>query len=129
MNLAAIWSDQGRYGEAERVLDRTLQMSESALGRTHHQTLATLAVLLELYRQQARYEDAEPLALCLLDRQRKTLGDRAPATLETMKLLAHLAMQQHEYVRARPLLEHLLPLCGPVLEAGYPMCLVAMAEY
>ena len=54
-NLALLYQDQGRYGEAEPLLKRALEAKERVLGREHPDTLTSVNNLAVLYRDQGRY--------------------------------------------------------------------------
>jgi len=60
-NLAALYDEQERYEEAERLYDLALKITEGALGPEHPQTAAIVNNLALFYRQQGRYEEAERL--------------------------------------------------------------------
>ena len=58
-NLAALYSDQGRYADA--VLQRSLAVKEKTLGLDHPDVALSLTNLGFLCGDQGRYSDAEPL--------------------------------------------------------------------
>jgi tetratricopeptide (TPR) repeat protein len=60
-NLAAVNYDQGRYGEAEPLLQRVLDMRERILGPENPHTAIAVNNLALVYREQGRYEEAERL--------------------------------------------------------------------
>jgi len=53
-NLAGLYVHQGRYGEAEPLYGRALQLSQEVLGEAHPQTLSSLNQLATLYESQDR---------------------------------------------------------------------------
>jgi len=59
--LAVVYSDQGRYAEAESLLKRALQIYERAGRKNHPWTAECMHDLATLYERQQRYQEAEPL--------------------------------------------------------------------
>jgi tetratricopeptide (TPR) repeat protein len=62
-NLAGLYRAQGRYGEAEPLYQRSLQIVEQQLGADHPDVATSLNNLAGLYKAQGRYGEAEPLYL------------------------------------------------------------------
>jgi tetratricopeptide (TPR) repeat protein len=60
-NLAANYSDQGRYSDAEPLLSRSLAIYEKVLGPAHPDLAPVLSNLAFLYDRQGRFADAEPI--------------------------------------------------------------------
>jgi len=58
-NLAGLYKDQGRYGEAEPLYKRSLAIDEKALAPDHPKVATALGNLASLYDDQGRYADAE----------------------------------------------------------------------
>jgi len=58
-NLGALYSNQGRYGDAEVMHKRALAGYEKALGSEHTSTLSTVNNLGNLYKNQGHHKDAE----------------------------------------------------------------------
>jgi tetratricopeptide (TPR) repeat protein len=56
-----VYSDTGRYAEAEALYERVRAIYEKALGPEHPWTATTLANLACVYRDTGRYADAEQL--------------------------------------------------------------------
>ncbi|MCG9885365.1 MAG: tetratricopeptide repeat protein, partial [Cyanobacteria bacterium] len=57
-NLAGLYESQGRYGEAEPLYRRSLEIYEQVLGADHPNTAASLNNLAALYQSQGRYGEA-----------------------------------------------------------------------
>ena len=74
-NLAVLYRSQGRYGDAEPLLQRALQLCREVLGEKHPSTLDTLSNLAALYRSQGRFGEAEPLYTDALKLSREVLGE------------------------------------------------------
>src|SRR5262249_26644877 len=60
-SLAQLYSDQGRYGEAQALYERALASREQVLGRYHPSVSVILIPLADLYRTRGRYAEAEAL--------------------------------------------------------------------
>ena len=86
--------NQGRYGEAEPLLEQVLQLRREVLGERHPDTLASLDNLAALYLNQGRYGEAEPLYEQALQLRREVLGERHPDTLQSLNDLAALYDRQ-----------------------------------
>ncbi len=75
---------QGRYKEAEPLLQRALKIRQEQLGGEHPDTAASLNNLAGLYESQGRYQEAEPLlqrAVTIVVRQ---LGEEHPHTQQVI---------------------------------------------
>jgi tetratricopeptide (TPR) repeat protein len=59
-NLAEVYRNQGRYGDADPLYRRSLAILERAFGRDHPLVASTLNNLGVLYDRQGRYAEAEP---------------------------------------------------------------------
>ncbi len=60
-NLANLYTEQGKYAEAEPLYQRALRIWEQALGPDHPQVAYPLNGLANLYKEQGKYAEAEPL--------------------------------------------------------------------
>lgn len=84
----------GLYPEAQRHLERALELQDRALPREHRDRLHTLNNLAEVYWYQDKYEQAEPLFAAALAGRRRVLGDSHRETLSTMTNVATLQLAQ-----------------------------------
>jgi tetratricopeptide (TPR) repeat protein len=70
--LAAAYLKQGRYAEAEPLVQRALAIAEKARGADHPDIATSLNNLVTVYQSEGRYAEAEPLlkrALAIWERQ------------------------------------------------------------
>ena len=104
-NLAALYHEQERYDDAERLYRRTLDLQERSLGRRHPDTLITRGNLGELLADRGETERAETLLLDVLRDKRSVFGDDNPSTLYTLRLLARVYRDAGQPERAEPLLD------------------------
>ena len=89
-NLAELYRSQGRYEEAEPLLQKSLELSQRLLGEDHPNVALSYNNLAELYRSQGRYEEAELLYQKALEIASKSLGVNHPNTItfrENLKFL------------------------------------------
>jgi tetratricopeptide (TPR) repeat protein len=73
-NLGLLYESQGRYGNAEPLLKRSLAIAEKTLGTNNPDFATSLSSLASLYEAQGRYGDAEPLFKRSLEINEKALG-------------------------------------------------------
>ncbi|MGB3188457.1 MAG: CHAT domain-containing protein, partial [Limnoraphis sp.] len=99
-NLALLYSDQGRYDEAEPLYQRSLAIYEKALGGNHPDVANSLHNLALLYRDQGRYSEAEPLYQRSLAIREKALGENHPDVAQSLNNLALLYQVQGDTTQA-----------------------------
>ena len=87
-NLAALYSAQGKYAEAEPLYQRSLRIREKALGREHPDIALSLNNLATLYNNQGKYAEAEPLFQRSLAIHEKVFGPDHPFTVAVRSNLA-----------------------------------------
>ena len=78
-NLAFLYYSQGRYGKAEPLYVRALQIKETQLA-DHPDTATSLNNLAKLYYSQERYGEAEPLYVQAIIICLQRLGEDHPNT-------------------------------------------------
>jgi tetratricopeptide (TPR) repeat protein len=101
--IGTTYKDLGLYPDAQRHLERALDLRRRALGEEHPGTLMTMSSLALIYRYQAKYAQAEPLLVQALAIQRRVLGEEHRQTLDTMDLLALLYEDEGQYPVAESL--------------------------
>ncbi|MBV9225662.1 MAG: serine/threonine protein kinase [Acidobacteriaceae bacterium] len=120
------YGDLGLYSDAQRQIERTLQLRRAVLGGGHRDTLRTMHTLAELYQAQGKYPDAEALYGKVLEAQRQILGEEHPDTIDAMHGLAVLYRNQGRYAQAESLLAKALALQRRVLGEEHPNTLIGM---
>jgi len=101
----AYWA-QGKYDEAEPLLQRALNISEQSLGPDHPLTATTLEGLGSLYLSQGKYDQAEPLLQRALSISEQTISpDHLLITTSALVGLGGLYLNQGKYEQAEPLLQ------------------------
>jgi tetratricopeptide (TPR) repeat protein len=99
-NLASLYQDQGRYGEAEPLLRRALAARERMLGAEHPDTLGSINNLALLYLAQGRYGEAQPLFRRSLAARVRMLGAEHPDTITFQLNLAVNLVNQSKLTQA-----------------------------
>src|SRR5262249_36398539 len=99
-NLAGLYRAQGRYGDAEPLLKRTIAIYEKALGSEHPNVGASLNNLGEVYRAEGRHDQAEPLYDRALAIWEHALGPDHPNVVAPLNNLALLHFLQRDWARA-----------------------------
>jgi len=97
------YQDLGLYPEAQRQVERALEMRRRSLDQGHPDTLISMNGLAALYEDQGKYAQAEPLYLKVLEIRRRVLGEKNPQTLNTANGLANLYMDKGNYPQAEAL--------------------------
>jgi tetratricopeptide (TPR) repeat protein len=88
-NLAALYSSQGRYAEAEPLLQQALKLSKRLLGKDHPSVATSLNSLADLYIYQARYTEAEALLQQALELRKRLLGEEHPSVASVCTIWQH----------------------------------------
>jgi tetratricopeptide (TPR) repeat protein len=79
-NLALLYQRQGKYAQAERLLQCACLISELALGATHPEMAVSLNNLAGLYYDQGKYMKAKPFYQRALAISERALGREHPQT-------------------------------------------------
>jgi len=122
------YQDLGLYSDAQRQMDRALNLRHRVLGDEHPDTLGTMQKLAELWMDQGRYSQAEPLLTTVVQRRRRVLGEEHPETLISMNSLAVAYEFQGKYAKAEPLFIQVLKHQRRVLGEEHPDTLVSMND-
>lgn len=113
--LAAVMRSTSRYEEAERLLRRSLSMTEAASGPDHTAVADKLTGLATLFQATERYAEAEPLLRRALEIKEARLGSNHPATAAALNNLAQVLQQTERLSEVEPLLRRSLA----IREAGH----------
>jgi tetratricopeptide (TPR) repeat protein/predicted Ser/Thr protein kinase len=121
------YRDLGLFPEAQRQVERALELRQRALGERHRYTLTSMHELAELYRYQGDPAKAEKLHLQTLEIQRRVLGEEHHDTLDTMDALAQLYTSVGKYAQAEPLCIKALDTRRRTLGEEHPDTLASMS--
>ena len=106
--LASIYSDKGKYDDAEILYARAPAGRETQLGEDHPDALMTLRDLAYLRYRQGKYNQAKELFTRALAGQEKQLGAEHLDTLNTVEDLAHVYGRLRGHVVAKSLYARVL---------------------
>ncbi|MDW8327783.1 MAG: tetratricopeptide repeat-containing protein [Anaerolineales bacterium] len=96
---------QGRYGEALPLMQRSVAIVEQALGPAHPEVADSLHHLASLYQLQGNYWAAEPLFRRSLAILEQALGPAHPEVATSLNNLALLYWAQGNLPQSLPLLQ------------------------
>ena len=119
-NLAVRYLNQGKYAQAEPLLQRSLAIREKGLGPEHPDVAQSLNNLAELYRTQGKYAEAEPLFKRSLGIWEESLGPEHPQVATGLNNLAELYRTQGKYAQAGPLYKRALAISEKALGPDHP---------
>lgn len=119
-NLALINRDQGRYNDAEPLLQKALSIRKRLLGDEHPDVATSLNNLALIYKDQGRYNDAEPLFQEALAMRKRLLSDEHPDVASSLNNLAALYNNQTRYNEAELLLQQALAMRLRLLGDEHP---------
>ncbi len=120
-NLAVLYYAQGKYTEAEPLIERALAIREKALGPEHTDVGQSLNNLALLYHAGGRYSEAEPLYKRALAIWENVLGPEHPEVATSLNNLAALYQAQGKYGEAEPLYRRSLAIWEKALGAFLKM--------
>jgi tetratricopeptide (TPR) repeat protein len=89
-NLARIYSEQGRWDEAEHLELQVMNIRKKLFGTEHQHTLLSMGNLASTYFDQGRWNEAEQLELQVIDIRKKLLGTEHPDILKSTERLARI---------------------------------------
>ena len=104
------YDDLGIYAEAQKQLERAMDLRRRLLGEGHPGTVSIMSDLAWLYRNEGKYAQAESLASKVLEIRRRRLGEQHPDTLEAMTKLGLLYRFEGKSAQAEALLSKVLEI-------------------
>ncbi|KAL6802680.1 heterokaryon incompatibility protein domain-containing protein [Trichoderma sp. SZMC 28013] len=116
----------GRYQEAESVLERVTENLKMKLGDDHPEALRNMSNLASTYRRQGRWKEAEKLDLQAVEGLEKKLGVDHPDTLISMGNLALTYRKQSLLEKAAKLQEQVTEGLKTKLGADHQDTLIGM---
>ena len=121
--LGDAFLDLGLYQEAQRQLERAVDLTQRSEGDKHPDTLNSMSSLASVYHAQSKYPQAEELQAKVTEVRRGLLGEEHPDTLKSMLGLASAYERDGKYVQAEPLYRKVLRLDRRVLGEDNPQTL------
>jgi serine/threonine protein kinase/Tfp pilus assembly protein PilF len=122
-NLAEIYCLQGRYDEAERLFEETMETAGWREWSMQPEKLRHTGKMADMYREKGKYERAEELYVKVLEGQREILGNEHAWTLICMYGLARLYTAQNRYKDAENLYTEMLEIAHRELGEEHPYTL------
>lgn len=104
------WVWQGRYKEAEELLQQAIEPQQRTFGEEHPDTLKFKTYLAKTWRKQGRQVEAEALQARILELQKKVLGPEHPDSMLSMAKLADNWHEQGRFAEAAALQSKALEL-------------------
>jgi len=98
--LASVYFDQGRYAEAEPLLQRSIVILEKTLGPDHPDVATTLKELFRIRRTQSQFVEAEALCHRVIAICQKALGPEHPLLASGLNNLGALYLDQGKFAEA-----------------------------
>jgi tetratricopeptide (TPR) repeat protein len=126
--IGQTYIDLGLYEEAQKQLERALNLQRQALGAENPKTLKTISRLGRVAFLEGNDRQAEILHSQILPIQRRVLGYEHPDTLETMNNLGDVFNSQGNYDRAEALISQTLEIRRRVLGAEHQDTLDSMND-
>jgi CHAT domain-containing protein/Tfp pilus assembly protein PilF len=119
-NLAALYWEQGRYGQAEPLFLRSLKIKEDRLGKDDTDVALSLSNLALLYKEQGLHTQAEPLLQRSLQIREAKFGKDHLLVAASLHNLAALWVAQGRYGKAEPLYQRSLQIYQDQLGKDHP---------
>ena len=116
----------GIYPEAEKQIERAIELRRRLLGEGHPDTLASMRSLAVVYQHHGKEAQAESLLKQVLDTQRRSLGEGHLDTLESVRALGLLYYERQKFAQAEPLLTKALDGQRRVLGERHPSTALTM---
>jgi tetratricopeptide (TPR) repeat protein len=129
INLGYLYQRQGRYAEAEPLIQRSMAIWQKALGPEHPQLALSFHSLAELYREQLRYGEAELLHMRALSIREKTLGPAHWGAIQSLTQLAELYSNQHRTDKEQRVLEEILSRLEKSVGRDHPDLIQPLYDY
>lgn len=108
LSIGKAYRDIGVYPEAQRQVEKAIELRRHGLGEENPDTLLAMCELASLYSSEAKYPQAISLHSRVLDVQRRVLGKDKPDTVDTMFDLATDYDMSEQGAKAEPLLIQVL---------------------
>ena len=126
--ISSAYIGLGVYQEAQRQVERALDLRLRVLGDQNPQTLESRAALATVLERQGKFSQAESLYVQVLEQRRRVLGNEHPSTLRTMYSLAATYGGQGKYDQSEALYTKLLEVQKRVLGETHFDTLASLAN-
>ena len=123
-----MYSFEGRYAEAERMLRETLKAQREVVGSEHRDTLESMVDLGTVLDAEAKYPEALALKQSALDVERRNLGPEDRDTVDTMVGVADTLTLMARYGEAEIIQRKVLDAQRRILGPEHPDTLNTMSD-
>jgi tetratricopeptide (TPR) repeat protein len=110
-----IYSNSGRYEEAEELQKQVIDSRKHVLGQDHPSTLEAMAELASMYKRHRRYMEAEELLIQVLRQRKIVLGEDHLSTIRTERRLVEIYIYQKRFKEAEELQRQIGERCVAIL--------------
>jgi tetratricopeptide (TPR) repeat protein len=125
-NLGALWMSEGRYQDAEPLLEHALELGEQAVGTGHPGLLHPVQMLADCYRLRGRFPEAGALYERALTLARRAYGVRSAAAMPSLSGLATVEEQAGHFQRAESLHRDAVAIAEDVADVRDPARIEAL---
>ncbi len=126
--LGKLYKDQGRYNEAEALLEKSLDIAKNLLDNNHRAIAAYKNNLASLYNVQGKYRQAEVLFMESLDILKKMFGEHHPDVASVLNSLGNVYRSQENYNKAESFFKQALEIRKNFLSENHPEYAVSLND-
>ncbi len=126
--LGKLYKDQGRYKEAESLLEDSLDIAKNLLDNNHRVIAAYKNNLASLYDVQGKYRQAEVLFMESLDIIKKLFGEHHPDVASVLNSLGNVYRSQENYNKAESFFKQALEIRKNCLSENHPDYAVSLND-
>jgi len=101
--IGTTYKDLGLFPEAQRQIERSVDLRSRALSETHPDTLESISGLAQVYRYQGKYAEAERLYSKAHEARARVLGPEHKDTIDSADGLAQVYLSRGRYKDAESL--------------------------
>jgi len=127
-DFALIFSEAGRWKEAEELEVQVMETRKRVLGEEHPDTLTSIDSLASTYRNQGRWKEAEELEVQVMETRKRVLGEEHPDTLTSIGSLASTFWCQGRWKEAEELQVQVIETSKRVLGQEHPDTLTSIGR-
>ena len=106
--IGKTYYDLDLFPQAQRQLERAVELQRKALGEDAPETLESMQSLAQIYREQSQYAQAESLFKHVMQVQRRILGEDNSETLGVIRSLAEVYYRMGRYPEAESILREVI---------------------
>ena len=126
--LGTLYKDQGRYNEAESLLEESLNLAKNLLDNNHRAIGVYKNNLASLYNIQGKYRQAEVLFMESLDNIKKLFGEHHPDVASVLNSLGNVYRSQENYNKAESFFKQALEIRKTCLSENHPDYAVSLND-